>query len=112
MQCAGPSCSPCCPTKNELTGDSMAFISGIGERLAFTVGKQLDVISLQGKRWIVLAGIVGGWAVGFFFAARAIITPTEAIALMATCSYAFARLAADTTFLISWLADLALAAWG
>lgn len=82
----------------------MAFISAISETVSYFVGSNLDAISSETKRWYTLAGLVGGWAVGFFYAARCAVPKPQAIVLMAICSYAMARLGTDINSLVNMLA--------
>lgn len=73
----------------------MAFISRVTECVSFNVGKQLDAFAHCSKRYLIVAGLITGWAVGLFFASKAFMPKPAAFALMSICSYAFAHLASD-----------------
>lgn len=82
----------------------MAGLTGIQESICRTVGSQLHNVASSSKKWVIIAGIVAGWAVGFFFVSKAILMPEEQAALMAITTYAGIRLALDAMGYLNWVA--------
>lgn len=79
----------------------MSLVTGLGQAISFAVGKPLESITYEKKRWFIVAGLIGGLSAGLFFASRALITQSEAFALLSICTYAFMHFAADTAFVIN-----------